>query len=805
MSSQNYPLRRSGIYHNLPTFDPNIKGLKAIITGANGISGFYTMRALLESPERWSKVYALSRRPPPKEMLNLLTKEQQSRVQHVACDFLQSVSTIADAMKEAGVTGDYVFFYSYLQPPHPPGSRLWSNASELVKVNSALFENFLRALEEANVKPRRVLLQTGAKNYGVHIGRARTPACESDPQPKNLQPNFYYDQEKSLFEYCERNPTTGWNIIRPGLIVGAVTNAQMNGLHPFAVYAAVQAHRGLPIRFGGDWKNWQDSCCYSTARLTGYLISASTTDELGASKDGPTSTEVQSNKAALDSECNAWQKRFGNHETAEEIDTESFERDVADFQKFLLKANQRLPGPQHPSVKFYRLRQQKKNRKVLSAQQSRSSNPQRTDAKSAPINKIPGYFTKGLDVMIRRSVKEIIGIPQRSNDNLFYAPRKLRGLGLLRAEWEVHLQHFAIANKLSKVDDGLFQSIAKCDEEMTACISALNAEGDTTKVLRAALRNEAYDRWCNLSYQGSGVIHFGQHTASNDFVYNKNSLSSSEWVAAIKLSINYANLNGVPGVSNSSSLCRKCERENETIAHVTGSCPSSSLLVTSRHHSVKHIIAELLREKGFICFCEVYAIDTEGKSRFSDIIAFDPKSNNAYIIDPTIRYETNDRNQDESIAKEKREIYEKCIPFYAERYRNSYGERNWWYGVSGYKGPEEDDQKYTVIVGRDGKDSPMGYGPSLDTRSTFTLDQWANDPVNRNAWQEIMKLSNGTITHDPFQDISAHFSCADLAWLPLTLCTNKARRMGWTGFVDTMESAFEMYRDMVGLAGASIR
>lgn len=427
MSSENYPLRRIGIYHNLPTFDPNIKGLTAIVTGANGISGFYSMRALLDSPERWSKIYALSRRPPSEDMMNLLTKEQQSRVQHVACDFLQPSSTIADALKMSEVTADYVFFYSYLQPTHPPGTRLWSNAEELVKVNSALLSNFLGALEEANVKPRRVLLQTGAKNYGVHIGRARQPACETDPQPKNLEPNFYYDQEKALFEYCKRNPSTGWNVIRPAWIIGAVTNAQMNALHPFAVYAAVQAHKGLPIQFGGDWTNWQYNCFPSTARLTGYL-----------------------------------------------------------------------------------------------------------------------------------------------------------------SEWAV---------------------------------------------LEEKCRNEAF-----------------------------NSADTSPF--------------------------------------------------------------------------------------------------------------TFDR-------------------FFEELCR--------WYSVSGFIGPEEDDSKYIVTVGLDGKNSPMGYGPSLDFRSSFSLVEWAKDPVNSKAWKEITDKSEGKITHNPFQDPVAHFSFADAAWLPMVLCTNKARRLGWTGFVDTMESVFEMYHDMVGL------
>lgn len=427
MASEKNALHHIGIYHNLPTFDPNIKGLTAIITGANGISGFYTMRALLDSPERWSKIYALSRRPPSDEMMSLLTKEQQSRVKHVACDFLQSPSTIAQAMKAASVTADYVFFYSYLQPSPPLGSRMWSNAEELVKVNSALFANFLGALEEANVKPLRILLQTGGKHYGIHIGRTRQPACESDPQPKHLEPNFYYPQEKSLFEYCKRNPSTGWNVVRPAWIIGAVTNAQMNALFPFAVYAAVQAHKGLPIQFGGDWANWQYCCFHSTARLTGYF---------------------------------------------------------------------------------------------------------------------------------------------------------------------------------------------------------------------------------------------------------------SEWVV----------------------LEDKCKNED-----------------------------------------------------------FNSTDSSPFTFDR----------------------------FFEELCR--------WYGVSGFKGPEEDDSKYTVIVGRDGKDSPIGYGPSLDMRASFSLVEWAKDPVNKKAWQEIIKLSNGKIKHDPFQDPEAHFPCADAAWLTMMLSTNKARRLGWTGFVDTVESVFEMYHEMVSL------
>ncbi|KIV96338.1 hypothetical protein PV10_00219 [Exophiala mesophila] len=270
MGSAAYPVQQKGIYHNLPTFDPSITGLTAIVTGANGISGFHTMRVLLESPKRWSKVYALSRRPPPKSMMALLTEDQRSRVQHVAADFLEDPQKLADAMSGAGIKADYIFFYSYLQPKPPPGAAVWSNVDELVKVNSALLDNFLKALTISNIIPKRFLLQTGAKNYGIHIGRARAPAIESDPQPSHLEPNFYYFQEKLLFEWCKAH-NTKWNVVMPAWILGAVNNAQMNAILPYAYYAAVQAQKGEPLHFAGDFNTWTFEQHHSSAMLTGYL------------------------------------------------------------------------------------------------------------------------------------------------------------------------------------------------------------------------------------------------------------------------------------------------------------------------------------------------------------------------------------------------------------------------------------------------------------------------------------------------------------------------------------------------------
>lgn len=64
---------------------------------------------------------------------------------------------------------------------------------------------------------------------------------------------------------------TGWNIIRPSWVIGATANAQINALHPFGVYAAVQAHLKKPLAFPGDFAAWQSLPYYSSAMMTGFF------------------------------------------------------------------------------------------------------------------------------------------------------------------------------------------------------------------------------------------------------------------------------------------------------------------------------------------------------------------------------------------------------------------------------------------------------------------------------------------------------------------------------------------------------
>lgn len=104
MASSEQTVFSRNIFHGLPTFPDSAeyKGLTAIVTGASGISGQHMIRALADSPERWSKIYAVARRPPPEYLLKKLGK-QASLVEHVALDFFSSPEDMGKVMKEKGV------------------------------------------------------------------------------------------------------------------------------------------------------------------------------------------------------------------------------------------------------------------------------------------------------------------------------------------------------------------------------------------------------------------------------------------------------------------------------------------------------------------------------------------------------------------------------------------------------------------------------------------------------------------------------------------------------------------------------
>lgn len=112
------------------------------------------------------------------------------------------------------------------------------------------------------------------------------------------------------------------------------------------------------------------------------------------------------------------------------------------------------------------------------------------------------------------------------------------------------------------------------------------------------------------------------------------------------------------------------------------------------------------------------------------------------------------------------------------------------------KGPEEDESKFNVQIVPGGSGSPLGYGPPITLKTTFSWAEWFREPINRAAWEEIMEQSNGQLTSNVFDEIDPDKIPSHYGFLEMgTLAQNKVRIFGFNGFVDSLESVFEMYQE----------
>ena len=134
----------------------------------------------------------------------------------------------------------HLFFAAYLQAP--------SRAQE-VAPNLALLANTVNALLPMSPDLQKVILVTGAKFYGIHWSASRSPMRESDP--RQMPPNFYYDQEDFLRQ-AQRAKRWHWCNLIPPFISGYAVGNPMNVVLAIGVYAALCKELGLPLRFPGS-------------------------------------------------------------------------------------------------------------------------------------------------------------------------------------------------------------------------------------------------------------------------------------------------------------------------------------------------------------------------------------------------------------------------------------------------------------------------------------------------------------------------------------------------------------------------
>jgi nucleoside-diphosphate-sugar epimerase len=202
---------------------------KAVVVGALGVIGRYIVERLIAAGD-WH-VVGLSRRSAP----------DGGRYRHIAVDLVDA----ADATRKlAGLTDVTHVFYAAFQAA--PGAA--SDYAANTVPNRDMLVNAVNAIDRASAALKRVVLVTGTKYYGVHLGALKTPMRETDP--RHAGANYYFDQIDWLTEQ-QRGKAWDWVELRPQTLCGFAPGSPMSIMPALAVYAAISKERGLPLRFPG--------------------------------------------------------------------------------------------------------------------------------------------------------------------------------------------------------------------------------------------------------------------------------------------------------------------------------------------------------------------------------------------------------------------------------------------------------------------------------------------------------------------------------------------------------------------------
>jgi nucleoside-diphosphate-sugar epimerase len=153
---------------------------QAIVVGALGVIGRYIVERLLKQDD-WS-VVGLSRRG----------ADGGPCYRHLCVDLLDQRDANA---KLADLSEATHIFYAAFQPSTGAAAGYAAN----IAPNRDMLVNAVTAVDAASPVLRRVVLVTGTKYYGSHLGPFRTPARESDP--RHLPPNYYFDQIDWLADF----------------------------------------------------------------------------------------------------------------------------------------------------------------------------------------------------------------------------------------------------------------------------------------------------------------------------------------------------------------------------------------------------------------------------------------------------------------------------------------------------------------------------------------------------------------------------------------------------------------------------
>lgn len=207
---------------------------KAVVVGSLGVIGRYIVDELITSGD-W-QVIGLSRRDAP----------STDKYQHLPVDLLDQADVTS---KLKGLTDITHIFFAGFQA----ASGVASGYANNIAPNRDLLVNAVTAINESSEVLRRVVLVTGTKYYGTHLGPLNTPFRET--APRHMPPNYYFDQIDWLTAF-QKGKSWDWVELRPQTLCGFAPGTAMSILPAIAIYAAMAKEQKLPLHFPGKSGAW---------------------------------------------------------------------------------------------------------------------------------------------------------------------------------------------------------------------------------------------------------------------------------------------------------------------------------------------------------------------------------------------------------------------------------------------------------------------------------------------------------------------------------------------------------------------
>lgn len=250
----------------------------ALIFGASGISGWALLNEITSypTPTTFAKITGLSNRPLTLEQAYLPQDPRLNLINGI--DLTKSVDEVVGMLKEKvedAQTISHVFFTGILRPhdqwllqvkadPHPAYIQE-DNFESLRKVNTALLDTAIRAIEQVSPALKMVVLQTGGKGYGLEFPdkvSINPPLRENMPRiPEPYASKIFYYTQFDLLAELSKGKHWTFAEVRPDGIVGFTpTSNAMNLSQGIGLYLTIyrEVHGAAAIvNFPGSAGGWK--------------------------------------------------------------------------------------------------------------------------------------------------------------------------------------------------------------------------------------------------------------------------------------------------------------------------------------------------------------------------------------------------------------------------------------------------------------------------------------------------------------------------------------------------------------------